>query len=213
MATSPADGTATTSLATPADFAVGSAPSVRLLHPGAAPATPARRGRARRAGTAPGRDDEVSRARAKKKQMLDAVDRFVEHRLASMESAEVYSVPRLYTLLTGGLAAASALRVIEAWSEGQFQRNGSAWVYASTSQWTNRSGLSDEEWIAARQVLREFGLIRERRRYHLELSEIVTEIAFDPEAFAREVADIRGQLRDLALSQVRNGEALGGAQP
>lgn len=213
MATSPADDIAATSLATPEELAIGSASSVRLLRTGAAVAAPARRGRSRRPASAPARDDEVSRARAKKRQMLDAVDRFVEHRLAAMESTEVYSVPRLYVMLTGGLAAASALRVIEAWSEAQFQHNGSAWVYASTHQWTNRSGLSDEEWVAARQVLREFGLIRERRRYRLELSEIVTEIAFDPEAFAREVADIRGQLRDLALTQVRNGEALGDVHP
>lgn len=209
MATSPADDIATTSLATPEDLAVGSVPSVRLLRPGAATAAPARRGRSRRIGSAPARDDEVSRARAKKRQMLDAVDRFVEHRLAAMESTEVYSVPRLYVMLTGSLAAAGALRLIEAWSEGQFQHNGSAWVYATTYQWTHHSGLSDEEWVAARQVLREFGLIRERRRYSLELSEIVTEIAFDPEAFAREVADIRGQLRDLALTQARNGQPLG----
>jgi hypothetical protein len=213
MATTPAEHSARQASSTLMDAATSAQVPVpadswyelRQLHEDCQPASrPPRAGIRKRSLPIP---DELALARERRRRQRASVEKFVENRMAAMEFDEMYSVPRLYVVLTGSLASASALQLIETWSEKSFRELGTPWVNATLNTWTHYSGLSDEDWVAAREVLRDFGVIQERRRFDLKRSEIVTEIAFVPEAFAREVAEVREVLRERAWELTRQGTA------
>ena len=174
---------------------------------GGSTATGARVGKAvrRRAHGAP---DELAAARARKARERASVDLFVENRLLALEHEEQFVIPRLYVVVTGSLAPASALKLIESLSERSYAQRGTPWVYMPQQTWTTYSALSDEDWLEARATLRELNLIQERRRYDAELGEIVTELAFLPERFSAEVARVREQIRDDAIAEVKQGRQL-----
>ena len=165
-------------------------------------AKPARR----RPGAVP--SDELSAARARKARERASVELFVENRLLALEHEEQFVIPRLYVVITGSLGPASALKLIESLSERSYAQRSTPWVYMPVETWTTYSALSEDDWLAARATLRDLGLIEERRRYDLELGEIVTELAFMPERFGAEVARVREQIRDDAMSEVRQGRTL-----
>ena len=162
----------------------------------------------RRRAVAPQLHDELGMARRIKTQQRTAVARYVDSRLDAMECDEVYTVPMLYVAVTGSLAPAHLLRLVEIWSEQAYAETGSGWVRRSVQDWVNFSGLAEHDWVAARDVLRERGLIEERRRYDLVTAEIVTEISFAPSTFSTEVAKVREVIRDDAWGLVRQGQEL-----
>ena len=125
-----------------------------------------------------------------------------------MCSSDLYTVPMLYVALTGSLAPAHLLKIVERWSEQAYADTGSGWVRRNIQDWVNFSGLPETDWVAARDALREQGLIEERRRFDLVTNEIITEISFVPSVFAREVAKMRDAIRDDAWGLVRQGQAL-----
>lgn len=162
----------------------------------------------RRAVAAPQMPDQLAVARRRKELQRTQVARYVESRLDAMECDEVYTVPMLYVAVTGSLAPAHLLQLIERWSEQTYADSGSAWVRRPVQDWVNFSGLAEPDWVAARDSLRERGLIEERRRFDLEADEIITEIAFVPSVFAAEVAKVRDAIRTDAWGRVQQGEAL-----
>jgi hypothetical protein len=110
--------------------------------------------------------------------------------------------------VTGSLAPAHLLSLVAQWSEQTYASTGSGWVRQSVQSWVNFSGLVEEDWLAARELLRERGLIEERRRYDTASGEIMTEIAFVPSVFAAEVAKVREQVREEARARLREGMPL-----
>ena len=162
----------------------------------------------RRADAAPPMQDQLAVARRRKELQRTQVARYVEIRLEAMECDEVYTVPMLYVAVTGSLAPAHLLQLIERWSEQSYADSGSSWVRRPVQDWVNFSGLDENDWVAARDSLRERGLIEERRRFDLEADEIITEIAFVPSVFAAEVAKVRDAIRNDAWGRVQQGEAL-----
>jgi hypothetical protein len=152
--------------------------------------------------------DELSVARRIKAQQRTKVARYVDSRLDAMECDEVYTVPMLYVAVTGSLAPAHLLKIVEHWSEQAYADTGSGWVRRSVQDWVNHSGLAEPDWVAARDALRERGLIEERRRYDFGSEEIITEICFAPSVFASEVAKVREAIRDDAWGLVRQGQDL-----
>lgn len=178
-----------------------------IAAPAAAPRRAGRPAR-RRAAAAPQVLDELAVARQRAVQQRSAVARYVDNRLDAMECDEVYTVPMLYVAVAGSLGPAHLLQVAERWSEQAYADTGSGWVRRPVQDWVNFSGLAEDDWVAARTVLREQGLIEERRRFDLGSEEIVTEIAFVPSAFAQAVAKVREEIRDDAWGLVRQGEAL-----
>ena len=166
------------------------------------------RRRAVAAVAAPQMPDQLAVARRRKELQRTQVARYVESRLDAMECDEVYTVPMLYVAVTGSLAPAHLLQLIERWSEQAFADSGSGWVRRPVQDWVNFSGLAEPDWVAARDSLRERGLIEERRRFDLEADEIITEIAFVPSVFAAEVAKVRDAIRTDAWGRVQQGEAL-----
>jgi hypothetical protein len=162
----------------------------------------------RRADAAPPMQDQLAVARRRKELQRTQVARYVESRLDAMECDEVYTVPMLYVAVTGSLAPAHLLQLIERWSEQSYADTGSSWVRRPVQDWVNFSGLDENDWVAARDSLRERGLIEERRRFDLETDEIITEIAFVPSVFAAEVAKVRDAIRNDAWGRVQQGEAL-----
>jgi hypothetical protein len=174
--------------------------------PSASPTKP--RANRRRADAAPPMQDQLAVARRRKELQRTQVARYVESRLDAMECDEVYTVPMLYVAVTGSLAPAHLLQLIERWSEQSYADTGSSWVRRPVQDWVNFSGLDENDWVAARDSLRERGLIEERRRFDLEADEIITEIAFVPGVFAAEVAKVRDAIRNDAWGRVQQGEAL-----
>lgn len=162
----------------------------------------------RRSAAAPQMPDQLAVARRRKELQRTQVARYVESRLDAMECDEVYTVPMLYVAVTGSLAPAHLLQLIERWSEQTYADSGSGWVRRPVQDWVNFSGLAENDWVAARDILRERGLIEERRRFDLEADEIITEIAFVPNVFAAEVAKVRDAIRTDAWGRVQQGEAL-----
>lgn len=162
----------------------------------------------RRSAAAPQMPDQLAVARRRKELQRTQVARYVESRLDAMECDEVYTVPMLYVAVTGSLAPAHLLQLIERWSEQAYADSGSGWVRRPVQDWVNFSGLAENDWVAARDILRERGLIEERRRFDLEADEIITEIAFVPNVFAAEVAKVRDAIRTDAWGRVQQGEAL-----
>lgn len=174
--------------------------------PSPSPAKP--RSNRRRQAAAPQMPDQLAVARRRKELQRTQVARYVESRLDAMECDEVYTVPMLYVAVTGSLAPAHLLQLIERWSEQSYADSGSSWVRRPVQEWVNFSGLAENDWVAARDSLRERGLIEERRRFDLDADEIITEIAFVPSVFAAEVAKVRDAIRTDAWGRVQQGEAL-----
>lgn len=102
-----------------------------------------------------------------------------------------YQVSLLSIAATGHLTAAAALQMISHYCEQSLQNGGDQFVYRPTQKWLDCTGLSNDEWIHARQLLRDAGFIAERRRFDLALQEIVIEIAFDFYAWADKVEELR----------------------
>lgn len=153
----------------------------------------------------PAMPDQLAEVRRRKTAERTAVARYVDERLDAMEYQEVYTVPMLYVAVTGSLAPAHLLALVAQWSEQTYASTGSGWVRQSVQSWVNYSGLVEEDWLAARELLRERGLIEERRRYDTASGEIMTEIAFVPSVFAAEVAKVREQVREEARARLREG--------
>lgn len=153
----------------------------------------------------PAMPDQLAEVRRRKTAERTAVARYVDERLDAMEYQEVYTVPMLYVTVTGSLAPAHLLALVAQWSEQTYASTGSGWVRQSVQSWVNYSGLVEEDWLAARELLRERGLIEERRRYDTASGEIMTEIAFVPSVFAAEVAKVREQVREEARARLREG--------
>lgn len=151
----------------------------------------------------PDGNDELSQARRRKAEERAAVARYVDQRMDAMEGLDAYRIPMLYVAITGSLPSACLLQLVCLWSEEAYASTGSAWVRRSVQTWVNGCGLDEIDWAAAREELRELGLIEERRRYDLAAGELVVEIAFCPSAFADAVAGIREQLRDEAYANLR----------
>ena len=146
--------------------------------------------------------DDLAVARAVKAQQRASVEQTVESRMEQL-AREAYQVPWLYVEITGNLPAASALCVIERCSEQARLGTGSGWVHLPLQRWMNFTGLFADQWLAARQELRELGVTRERRTYDLAAGEIVTQIAFVTEAFAQEVAKLRDAFKDAAWQALK----------
>ncbi|OYU44416.1 MAG: hypothetical protein CFE44_13055 [Burkholderiales bacterium PBB4] len=149
--------------------------------------------------------DQLAEARRRKTAERTAVARYVDERLDAMEHQEVYTVPMLYVAVAGSLAPAHLLSLVAQWSEQSYAATGSGWVRQPVQAWVNYSGLLEADWMMARELLRERGLIEERRRYDMTAGEIVTEIAFVPSVFATEVAKVREELREDAKTRLRDG--------
>ena len=178
--------------------------------PAAAPSKAPRSSRAQKQAhvnrhKAPTVPDELADVRRRKSAERTAITRYVDERLDAMEHQEVYTVPMLYVAVTGSLAPAHLLSLVAQWSEQMYASTGSGWVRQPVQAWVNYSGLVEEDWLAARELLRERGLIEERRRYDASVGEIVTEIAFVPSVFASEVAKVREEVREDARSRLRSG--------
>lgn len=139
--------------------------------------------------------DEVAQRRAKRAAERTKVESYVEQRLEALEYTEMFSVPRMHVFIAGSLAPASALKLIELWSEQSYREHNTPWVSMPLDQWIAHTGLADEDWVSARETLRGLGLIKERRRFDSDKSELVTEIAFMADVFSSEVAKLRVQLR------------------
>jgi hypothetical protein len=152
--------------------------------------------------------DELAAARAQRARDRTAVEQWVEKRLDELEHVESFRVPRLHVVITGTLPAASALALIEQWSERSFRERGTPWVAMPLETWLNYTGLDEADWLAARDILRGLGLIQERRRFDLEREEIVTEFAFAAEVFSQEVAGVREMLREQAWQDRRATQPL-----
>ena len=149
---------------------------------------------ARRRSVSPA-SDEIAQRRAKRAMERARVESYVEQRLEALEYTEVFSVPRMHVFIAGSLAPASALKLIELWSEQSYREHNTPWVSMPLEQWIAHSGLAEEDWVAARQTLRELGLIKERSRFDAEKSALVTEVAFMADVFSAEVARLRVELR------------------
>lgn len=147
--------------------------------------------------------DEVAKARAKQRQERQAVELAVERRLEDLEQTDILRVPRMYVVITGSLASASALYLIARTSEEAFQRTGSPWVHADLRFWVHQAGVSEEDWVEARHLLRDLGLIKERRRFDLDRDQIISELAFELDAFSSAVARVRQELRSIAWDSMR----------
>ncbi|CAD5366550.1 conserved hypothetical protein [Rubrivivax sp. A210] len=156
----------------------------------------------------PAATDELAIARRRKAHERSTVARYVDERLDAMECEEIYSVPVLYVAVAGSLAPAHLLFLVAKWSERTYADTGSGWVRQPVQTWVNFSGLAENDWMAARETLRERGLIEERRGFDLVEHEIVTEIAFVPSVFAAEVARVRDELRNDAWQRLRDGQGL-----
>ncbi|MGM9489536.1 hypothetical protein [Ideonella sp. YS5] len=127
------------------------------------------------------------------------------------EAERVYlSVPMIYIYVAGSVTAAAALYQIERFSERQFLERGDPWVRMDQQSWLDCSKLHEQEWLDAREDLRELDLIEERRRYNLERDQIITEIQFLPDGFAKAKTDVRDELREIVRQAIARGESVPG---
>jgi hypothetical protein len=129
-----------------------------------------------------------------------------------MDQAEqVYlSVPMIYIYVTGSVTAAAALFEIERLSEVQFLERSDPWVHLDQQAWLDYTKLGEQEWLDAREDLRALDLIEERRRFDLERNQIVTEIQFLPDGFAKAKADVRDELREQVRQAITRGDRVPG---
>lgn len=127
------------------------------------------------------------------------------------EAERVYlSVPMIYIYVTGSVTAAAALYQIERLSERQFLERDDPWVRMEQQSWLDCTKLHEQEWLDAREDLRELDLIEERRRYDLERNQIVTEIQFLPDGFAKAKTDVRAEIREIVRQAIARGESVPG---
>ena len=196
MATLPVDSGSADALLDPD----GLTPSPRRQRRPAAPA--------RRALSPPTQADELASRRRRKADETEQVLRYVDDRISALERQETYAVPRLYVAVAGSLAPGHLLSLVIDWTERSDATPDYRWIRRSVQEWIDFSGLHEDDWVAARQVLRDKGLIQERRSYDLAVDEIVVEIAFAPEVFAAEVARVRELLIDDSRQRLRNGQLL-----
>ncbi len=152
--------------------------------------------------------DELAARRARKARHRDTLARFVENRLQALEHEEKLVIPGLHVVITGSVAFASALLLVQWISEGSLQQHGTPWVHVPEDLWTSYSALSPDDWRAARATLRSWGLIGERSHYDVDQGLVITELAFMPEQFALEVDRVRARIRADALNEVRQGRTL-----
>jgi hypothetical protein len=148
--------------------------------------------------------DELAAYRAQRLQERLDVESRADGRLHEMQVNEFIQVPRLMVAVTASLAAASVLELARLWSQRSMVQRGSPWVDIPLETWLNYTGLCEQEWIEARRTLRHLRLIRERRRYDLERSELVCDIAFEPEVFESHVADLRADLKATFAEELRS---------
>lgn len=165
---------------------VGSAP----------PPTPRQRGR--RVITA----EAMLAARAIKAAQAAQVERMVAQRMEQL-SRETYQVSWLHVEVVGSLPAASALSAIKRCSEQADRATGNPWVALPLQSWLHNTGLDSDQWLQAREALRELGIIHERRCFDPVADEIGTEIAFDAGRFELEVAMLHAALRQVAWDALK----------
>jgi hypothetical protein len=120
------------------------------------------------------------------------------------------SVPMIYIYVTGSVTAAAALYQIERLSERQFLERDDPWVRMEQQSWLDCTKLHEQEWLDAREDLRQLDLIEERRRYDLERSQIMTEIQFLPDGFAKAKTDVRVEIREIVRQAIARGEPVPG---
>jgi hypothetical protein len=120
------------------------------------------------------------------------------------------SVPMIYIYVTGSVTAAAALYQIERLSERQFLERDDPWVRMEQQSWLDCTKLHEQEWLVAREDLRQLDLIEERRRYDLERSQIMTEIQFLPDGFAKAKTDVRVEIREIVRQAIARGEPVPG---
>jgi hypothetical protein len=149
---------------------------------------------------------EVRREKQRQRARLSrAVDWYMDR------AEQVYlSVPMIYIYVAGSVTAAAALYQIEQLGEGQFLERGDPWVHLDQQGWLDYTKLGEAEWVDARSDLRALDLIEERRRYDLGRGEIITEIQFLPDAFAKAKVDVRNELREQVRQAIVRGEPVPG---
>jgi hypothetical protein len=83
-------------------------------------------------------------------------------------------------------------------------------VHLDQQAWLDYTKLGEQEWLDAREDLRALDLIEERRRFDLERNQIVTEIQFLPDGFAKAKADVRDELREQVRQAITRGDRVPG---
>ncbi|MFT3819791.1 MAG: hypothetical protein QM750_19635 [Rubrivivax sp.] len=139
------------------------------------------------------------RERAEIARDMALIARKADQQLIQLTERVFFSVPRGYPAITGSLASAHALYIIELWSERALTETGSPWVRVPEEQWIYNSGLSFEEWIESRRMLRDLGLIAERRYFDDDRHGLATEYSFDCAGFSRHLAALRADLQQWCL--------------
>jgi hypothetical protein len=149
---------------------------------------------------------EVRKQKQRQRERLArAVDWYMD------QAEQVYlSVPMIYIYVTGSVTAAAALYQIERLSERQFLERDDPWVRMEQQSWLDCTKLHEQEWLDAREDLRQLDLIEERRRYDLERSQIMTEIQFLPDGFAKAKTDVRVEIREIVRQAIARGEPVPG---
>jgi len=127
-----------------------------------------------------------------------------------MRAAEgkFFSVSYLLVAGAGGLTAAAALQAIWQACERAYYERGEAWVFRTEQEWLDATGLIAEEWLDGRHALREQGFVKERRRFDLDAGEIITELAFDAEQWARRLAELRQEAQDHFRNELESQAGL-----
>jgi hypothetical protein len=171
----------------------------------AAPARPHNRPQ-RRSPPAPTDLTEVRKRKQRERTRVHkAVDWYMD------EAERVYlSVPMIYIYVAGSVTAAAALYQIERLSERQFLERDDPWVRMAQQSWLDCTKLHEQEWLDAREDLRQLDLIEERRRYDLERQQIITEIQFLPDGFAMAKIDVRVEIREIVRQAIARGEPVPG---
>lgn len=146
--------------------------------------------------------ETLAAARALKAAQAAQVERMVAQRMTQL-SQEAYQVPWLHVEVAGSLPAASALCAIERCSGAADRATGSPWVALPLQNWLRDTGLDSDQWLQAREALRELGIIHERRCFDPAIDEIGTEIAFDAGRFELEVAMLHAALRQVAWDALK----------
>lgn len=131
------------------------------------------------------------------------IQRRADETVQNMAEREFFSVPRAYPAITGSLASAHALYIIERWSEQALIETGSAWVRVDEQEWINNTGLAPEEWIESRRILRDLGLIAERRYFNDEQQALANEYRFETSTFGRHLAELRADIQQWMLEDAQ----------
>ena len=146
--------------------------------------------------------EAVAAARALKSAQAAQVERTVDQQMAQL-FRETYQVSWLHVEVAGSLPAASALCAIECRSTQANLATGSPWVALPLQDWLHLTGLDTDQWLQARETLRELGVIHEHRCFDPAADEIGTEIAFDAGMFELELALLHAALRQVAWDALK----------